>query len=259
MVKCIFCDEPNEAISIEHIIPESFGNITYLMEKSRVCDLCNSKFSKFEDKTLSNSIFTMERARLAIVTKKGKNVKGKVKDIEIEGDKNFEKNKIFIKGINTENFKNYNPTTGIGQIYIESFNKSEVSSCKLALKLALESIYTSRKEIYAKYNFQELKDYLVKKNNKDWVFLMTDFEQEKFISIPRFKIKYDLKNKNYCELKILEIDENNLLFKFQFGAISMVLNLISRNINWTKIYIENDKLIQVYPKHFRRKIGTRSQ
>jgi hypothetical protein len=254
MLKCIFCDVPNEAISIEHIIPESLGNIIYKMEKSAVCDVCNSTFSKFEDKALSNSIFAIERARLGIVTKKGKNVKGKIKNFLFEGDENFEKNKILINGIGAEDLKYFDSKTGNAQLFIKSFDKSEVSCSKLALKIALESIYTSRKEIFTKYSFQELKDYLTKKNNKDWFFLMTDFEPNKFMSVPKLKIKYDLKIKNYCELKILELDKDNLLFKFQFGSIAIMINLINRNIDWTKIYFQNDKLIQIYPKQFKKKI-----
>lgn len=254
MLKCIFCEVPNDAISIEHIIPESLGNIIFKMEKSAVCDVCNSTFSKFEEKALSNSIFALERARLGIVTKKGKSVKGKVKNFLFEGDENFEKNKILINGIGEENLKYFDSKTGNYQLFIKPFDKSEVSCSKLALKIALESIYTSRKEIYAKYSFRELKDYLTKKNNNDWCFLMTDFEPKKFKSIPQFKIKYDLKIKNFCQLKILELDENNLLFKFQFGTIAMIINLINRNIDWTKIYFQNDKLIQIYPNQFKKKI-----
>lgn len=79
-MECIFCDAPNDAKSIEHIISESFGSKDYVMPRSTVCDNCNNRFSKFEDKALSNSIFVFERARLGVVTKKGKNVKGQVKN-----------------------------------------------------------------------------------------------------------------------------------------------------------------------------------
>lgn len=254
MINCIFCDNLNEAKSVEHIIPESLGNKTYLMEKGAVCDLCNFKFSNFEKKALSNSVFGIERVCLGIATKKGKSSKAKIDNLEIEGNPKFDKNKIIVNSIKSENLKNYDESTGNAQICFQPFDKSEVSACKLALKIALESIYTSNRKIFAKYNFQDLKDYLTNKNIKDWFFLMTDFENEKFESIPKFKIKYDLKNKNYCELKLLEIDENNLLFKFQFGSISMVLNLINRDIDWACLYHQNDELIQIYPKHYKEKI-----
>lgn len=253
MKNCIFCDKPNDATSIEHIIPESFGNKTYLIERSAVCDKCNADFSSFERKALSNSVFTLERARYGIVTKKGKYVTGNIGKLSFEGDKNFIKNQLSIKGVNSENFKNFNSETGFGELHVETFDKSEESACKLALKIGLESIYTSREKIFEKYNFSELKSYLTKLNNKPWPFLMSDFE-ENFISVPQFKMKYDLKTFNHCELKFIEIDESTLLFKFKFGSISIVVNLLSRQFDWSKKFVDKDKLSQIYPKHFRNKV-----
>ena len=69
---CIFCNKENQAKSIEHIVSESFGNKQYIVERGRVCDDCNSRFSKFEGEALSNTVFVMERAIFGIETKKGK-------------------------------------------------------------------------------------------------------------------------------------------------------------------------------------------
>ena len=105
IMTCIFCDTPNEAISIEHIVSESLGNKNYVMQRGKVCDSCNSRFSNFEGTALSNSIFVMERARFGIETKKGKHAKGKVNDLTIEGDKDLRPSYINVKGLNKENFK----------------------------------------------------------------------------------------------------------------------------------------------------------
>jgi hypothetical protein len=252
-MNCIFCDKQNEAKSIEHIVSESFGNKDYVMERSSVCEECNSSFSKFEDKALSNSIFVFERARLGIVTKKGRNVKGQVKDIKVEGNQDFKKQHIFVTGVNEENFRNFDTKTQTGQLYVESFDKSEESACKLTLKIALESIFTSRKkELFDKYDFTELKHYLTKKNTKDWPFIMSDYEPSKFTSVPKMSVKYNLKKKR-IELTFLEINEKTLLFKFSFAAVSITVNLLSRNFNWSEEFIEYDNLIQIYPKHYRKK------
>ena len=106
-MKCIFCDIENDAKSIEHIVSESFGNKSYVMEKGRVCDKCNQKFSKFEGNALANSVFAMERARFGIITKKGKNVKGKVDELIIEGDEKFRKTYLSLQGLNLLTFTNY--------------------------------------------------------------------------------------------------------------------------------------------------------
>ncbi len=88
---------------------------------------------------------------------------------------------------------------------------------------------------------------------------MTDYENKGFISIPKFKVKYDLKYKNHCELRVLEIDNYTLLFKFRFGSISLTLNLLDRNINWIQEYVNNDKLTQIYPKHYRNKVSYKNK
>lgn len=253
-MKCIFCDEENEANSIEHIVPESFGNKKYVMKKGEVCDICNGRFSKFEKEAQTKSIFVMERARLAIRTKKDKNVKGEIKKLTIEGDKNFREKYINVNGLNEENMIEFNPATGIGYLIIPSFDKTEVATSKLLLKMGLESIYNSQKTLFKKYIFKDLKDFLTVKNNKPWPFLTTDFEIQKFCSVPKYDDKFLLKQR-HCELKFVEIDENTLLFKFKFGAIAMTINLLNRNLNWIKDNLNLDKKSILYPEHFRNKIS----
>lgn len=250
---CIFCDKVNEAKSVEHIVSESFGNKFYVMEKRKVCDVCNSKFSKFEKVALSNSVFIMERARFGMETKKGKNAKGKLKELTIEGHPDFLEQHIYVKGISKENFKNFDPKTGVGELFVSSFDKSEVATSKLLLKIGLESLYTSRKKIYLKYNFNELTEFLLSNATYDWPFITTDAEFDKFDSIPRFDVKHKL-NKIKCSLKYLEVDNKTLLFKFKYGDIPMIINLLSRNSEWILKTIEIDSKASVYPIHIGKKI-----
>ncbi len=252
---CIFCDNENTAKSEEHIVPESFGNKIYIMPKGKVCDECNQRFSDFEGNALANSVFAMERARYGIVTKKGKNVKGKVNELIIEGDEKFRKYILNIKGLNEKNIRNYDPKTRTGELIIQTFDKSEVATSKLLLKMALESINFSQKKIFEKYDFTELKDFLLLRNNKDWPFMTTDFELQKFTSVPRFSTKHYLKTKLHCELKFLEFDDKTLLFKFKFGGIAMTINLLNRDLDWIKKMPKKDGVESVYPEHYRRKIS----
>lgn len=170
---CVFCDNENSAKSVEHIVSESFGSKHYVMEKGKICDDCNSRFSKFEGVALTNSVFTMERARFGIETKKGRNAKGQVDGLKIEGDKNFRPNYININGNAT--LHEFDPKTSTGKLYISSFDKSEVATSKLLLKTGLESIYTSRRHVFDSHDFSELKAYLTVKTNTDWPFMVTDF------------------------------------------------------------------------------------
>lgn len=252
MNTCIVCNNLNDAKSIEHIVPESFGNKDYVMEKGKICDECNERFSKFEEKALSNSIFTMERARLGVKTKKGKNVKGKIDDLTITGDLKFRKQFVKVQGLNTDNFINFNPDTKIGELIVKSFDKSEVATSRFLLMLGIESLYTSQRKNFDKYNFQELKDYLTNKSNKDWGFITAKTEQGKFKSVPRFYEKYILK-KNNIELRFLEKSNNELLFKFRFGGVSMIVNLLDRGLDWVSDYKDNEKHSYIYPSHLEEK------
>lgn len=252
-MKCIFCDKENTSTSIEHIVSEAFGNKKYIVQKGCVCDECNNRFSKFEGSALSNSIFVMERARLGIATKKGKNAKGKVEDLQIEGHEKFEKNKIILKGLSEENFTDYDPKTKTGKLYVKSFDKSEVAASKLLLKMALSSIFTSQRDLFNKYDFTYLKRFLTNKDNHDWPFITSNYDIDKFKSIPRFNDKYHL-NKIKCSLRFREVDMNTLLFMFTYGAVSMVINLLDRNINWVETYSSGDAASVLYPEHYRKKI-----
>ena len=252
-MNCIFCDKESEAKSIEHIVPESFGNTTYTLQKGKVCDNCNNKFSSFEGKALTNSVFVMERSRFGVATKRGKNVKGKLNELIIEADKKFRKDILTISGLNEENTQNFNPRTKTFDLIVPTFDKSEVATSKLLLKMGYESIYKSQKNVFEKYNFQELKDYLTAKENKDWPFLNSSIEIEKFISIPRYFNKYKLK-KLHCELYLLELNENSLIFKFIYGSIIMIINLLNRNLDWIRVNVPDNEIQYLYPEHYKNKL-----
>lgn len=251
---CIFCDEDKEAKSVEHIVSESLGNEKYLMPKGKVCDDCNLKFSKFEDKALTKTVLIVERARFAVKTKKKRNTKGKINKLDIEGDKNFRESILNIKGLKPEDLRNFDSKTGQGELIVPTFDKSEVATSKFLLKIGLESLYVSRRNLFDRYNFKELKNFLITKTNEDWPFLTTDYEPQKFTSVPRFYDKYLLKKK-HCEIEYLEINDENLILKFKYGGITMCINLINRKLDWTKDFLKNDNLARLYPERYRKKIA----
>jgi len=250
---CIFCDLENESKSVEHILSESFGNDFYVMPKRSVCDICNNRFSKFEQKAMANSVFVMERARYAIKTKKGKTAKGKVKGLEIEGSPSFTDQVVTMKGLSEENVGNFDPVKKTFTVTVQGFDKSEVATSKLVLKIALESIYKSRNKLFKKYDFSNLKDYLTTKTNQDWPFITASNEIGKFTSVPQYTTKYKL-GKIHCEIKFLEKDDNTLLLKFRFGGITIFMNLLERSIQWAQEYLENEEYVEVYPKQFEKRL-----
>lgn len=135
---------------------------------------------------------------------------------------------------------------------VASFDKSESAASKLLLKIGLEGLYTSQNRVYQKYNFSELRAYLLGTFNVDWPFMTTDYEPAKFTSVPRFFDKYYLKS-IHCSLSFLETDNGGLLFKFKYGAVAMTINLIDRSGNWIQEVSAADEKARLYPEHFRRK------
>lgn len=123
IMNCIICDTSNQALSIEHIVSESFGNKKYTTQRSVVCDSCNARLSRAERKALSHTIFVMERARLGIAAKSGKAAKGSIGVLDIEGSPDFKKNEVGIKGLQRDDFINHNPQKNTYEIIVPSFDK----------------------------------------------------------------------------------------------------------------------------------------
>lgn len=73
-MNCIFCKEVSDtSVSVEHIIPESLGNKSHVLESGIVCDKCNNYFSiKIEKEVLELPYFKSLRHRNYILSKKNK-------------------------------------------------------------------------------------------------------------------------------------------------------------------------------------------
>jgi hypothetical protein len=229
------------------------GNKNYVLPNGSICGKCNNSFSKFEEKALTKTMLGFERARMGIPTKKGNPAIAKNGKIKWTGSKNFKKNMITVQGIDEGDIESYNEVDGSYKITIKDFDKSEMATAKLLLKIGFEALYVSKKSIFVNYNFKELKENLTNKNNKDWPFLTTtNLKLTDFKSIPRFTAKYNL-NKIRSQLLISEIDSKALIFSFKYSVASFMINLLNRDIEWTKDYLEKDKLIFLYPEHSRTK------
>lgn len=252
MTKCIICDEINDSKSVEHIIPESFGNKRYVMDKGTICNSCNSRFSRFESKALSNTVFAMERARFGVVTKKGKTSKGKLGDLTITGDDNFREQIVNIEGLNKNNSKDFDPETREFTLKIDSFDKSEVATSKFLLMLGIESLYKSRKELFDQYDFTILKNYLTNKSNEDWGFITNIKNPLVFIDIPKGSMGKYIRKIN-CQMKFNNEYEDELLFHFKYGGIGMTINLLNRDLTWVDDYKEKYDHINIFPSHLDKK------
>jgi hypothetical protein len=112
-MRCIFCKtESSESKSVEHIIPESLGNLRYTLPQGMVCDKCNNYFSrKIEGKMLEQTYFKNLRFRQKIDSKKGRcPIENGVlltlgSDIKIQIDRNSGNHRVSNVRINTEDFE----------------------------------------------------------------------------------------------------------------------------------------------------------
>lgn len=249
---CIFCDKTVHDLSIEHIIPESLGNIYYLLQSGCICRNCNNSFSDFEDKALSKTMLGFERSRLGIVTKKGKAAQALSHNIKFIGDKRFRKNHVTVYGIEEKDIGLIHPD-GSFEIKILDFDKSEMATSKLLLKIGLESLFHSRRSFFKTKNFQELKEHLTKINNESWPILTIKSEFSGFVSIPRFEDKRKLNNIG-CKILYKEIDESTILLNFRYSVLSYIVNLKSRNVGWAKPFFEADSLTNLYPEHLKKRL-----
>lgn len=73
-MKCIFCGSDTKGSkSVEHIIPQSFGNTKTVLKRGIVCDKCNNYFAiKIEQPFLSKKSSQLLKRELEIVNKRGK-------------------------------------------------------------------------------------------------------------------------------------------------------------------------------------------
>lgn len=71
---CIFCKrDSSTSISIEHIVPESLGNLTHVLPAGVVCDVCNQYFArKIERPLLESPVFRLLRADMSVPNKRGR-------------------------------------------------------------------------------------------------------------------------------------------------------------------------------------------
>jgi hypothetical protein len=73
-MRCIFCKQDScNSSSVEHIIPESLGNLSHVLPPGVVCDACNNYFSRKVEKPFLESAAVLQlRFHQEIPSKRGK-------------------------------------------------------------------------------------------------------------------------------------------------------------------------------------------
>jgi hypothetical protein len=73
-MRCIFCKaDSDHSVSVEHIIPESMGNVDHVLPPGSVCDGCNGYFARqIEGPLLAAPVFRQLRFGMQIANKRGR-------------------------------------------------------------------------------------------------------------------------------------------------------------------------------------------
>jgi hypothetical protein len=73
-MRCTFCKRYSvNSKAVEHVIPESLGNVEHVLQRGVVCDGCNNYFaSKIEEPLLADPYFRYQRSVAEIPSKKGR-------------------------------------------------------------------------------------------------------------------------------------------------------------------------------------------
>ncbi len=73
-MRCIFCKEQSDcSISVEHIVPESLGNVDHVLPAGWVCDACNNYISREVEKPFLESLYgRSSRFIMRVPSKKGR-------------------------------------------------------------------------------------------------------------------------------------------------------------------------------------------
>ena len=86
-MRCIFCKtDSSETKSIEHIIPESLGNKSFVLPRGYVCDKCNNYFAREIERPFLEQInVQLLRFEESIPNKKNRipKIKGIIEDEEV--------------------------------------------------------------------------------------------------------------------------------------------------------------------------------
>src|SRR6476659_2147352 len=72
VMRCIFCKLNSESsVSIEHIIPESLGNVEHVLPRGWVCDRCNNYIAREVEKPFLETLYAKSaRFEMRVPSKK---------------------------------------------------------------------------------------------------------------------------------------------------------------------------------------------
>lgn len=260
-MRCLFCKYPSDTThGIEHIIPQSLGNIDHTLPKGWVCDKCNQYFStKVEKLLLDTEYFRHARFRNEVPSKKGRipSIPAYLfpKKIEME----YFIDKVGKKGIAPKNEKSerllikHLLSNQSGKFIIpEPLSPDEKLVSRFLAKIALEALAFKLK------NTDGSLDYLVDdpqldslrryaryaEGNKYWPFSARRIYAEDKLFTDERGANFEILH----EFDLLYTNENELYLVCAIFGIEYVINCAGPELDgYYKWLEENNNLSPLYP------------
>jgi hypothetical protein len=183
-MRCIFCgQDSSQSKSVEHIIPESFGNSTAILPKGIVCDKCNNYFArKVEGPFLNSEAVRNLRQELEIENKEGKTITSFAyprtdKDFILQVDETH----YIVGGQAVKNKYDCHSAVARYQHYMDKTDSlllvQDIYTSRLLAKIALESFVLKAEchpevcsEVLENADFQPLRMYARYGSRKIWPY-----------------------------------------------------------------------------------------
>jgi len=247
-MQCIFCKvDSSSSRAIEHIIPESLGNIEHTLPRGAVCDVCNNYFArKIEKPLLDGSYFQLSRFRNSVANKKGRIPTAKGVHLQsktiVEVCKSDEGLSLFpMHEKDNDRFARSILKNKTGSLILPIGPKQEGEKRLMSRfigKIAIEALAQRllptegwQEEIVNKEELDELRDYVRWNKGKfDWQFHTRKIYNEDFV----FK-EIDNEYEILHEYTFLYTAERELYFVMAIWGIEYVINMGDPEIDSYKL------------------------
>lgn len=256
-MKCIFCKQSSsDSKSVEHIVPESFGNKKHVLRKGIVCDSCNNYFSlKIEKKVLELDFFKNIRFRNFIESKKNRIPKGKAIIPKTKYLAEVNVNDGIQVNLDKESFEQImtGKITSLIIPYNVNYPKNDINVSRLLAKIALEMlaqrVIKTDKDLIDFANETQLdsiRNYVrYNTNNENWVYSSRKIYDEN----EKFYLKNGKSVDMIFECDFLPTDKMELYFVFAYKGIEFVINMAGSSIEGFKEWLElNNNISPLYRK-----------
>lgn len=246
---CLFCKQNSfDSNSIEHIIPESLGNINLTLAKGIVCDSCNNYFSiKIEKELLEQPYFINIRYRNIIRSKKGRLIPDKTFLLH-PTHKGWVDMWIDEKGFIFRHEDANAVRDGSRGVIIPIQQAPEINNylmSRFLAKVALEAlVYTNHDckewidEIISKKELDTLREYARFGKGKFWKYSQRRIydEEDRFCDPIHHPKPYEILH----ELDFLYIDQKYLYFILVIMGIEYAINLGGSELNTYTDWLEKN-------------------